>query len=116
MKSPEQFKKEMTEEEKPDSALIWKNRQQEGRPSAETAAEYIRSKGYDVTEADIQPLADGDLEDVAGGKLGGSGDYCNHNFILTGAEKKDSYYIFWEKTYREKKCTKCGQTRWEQVD
>ena len=30
--------------------------------------------------------------------------------------KKDSYYIFWEKTYREKKCTKCGQTRWEQVD
>lgn len=37
------------------------------------------------------------------------------NFILTGAEKKDSCYVFREKTYKEKKCTKCGQTRWEKM-
>ena len=38
------------------------------------------------------------------------------NFILTGAEKKDSCYVFRKKTYKEKKCTKSGQTRWEKND
>ena len=69
-----------------------------------------------VTDADMQPLNDDDLEDVAGGELGGSGDSCNHNFVYTGAEKDESYYIFWTAHYKEKKCTKCGQYRWEKVD
>ena len=116
MKSLEQFKNEITEEGKEEFLAYMKEQTAKGKPSAEAVAEYIRSKGYDVTDADMQPLNDDDLEDVAGGELGGSGDSCNHNFVYTGAEKDESYYIFWTAHYKEKKCTKCGQYRWEKVD
>ena len=70
MKSLEQFKNEITEEGKEEFLAYMKEQTAKGKPSAEAVAEYIRSKGYDVTDADMQPLNDDDLEDVAGGKLG----------------------------------------------
>ena len=117
MKSLEQFKNEITEEGKSEFFVYMKEQTAKGRTSAEAAAEYIRSKGYDVTEADLQPLDDDDLENVSGGIRTVFPDKCKHeNKVRTGRERDDSYYIFWTAHYVEYECTECGYKMWIDED
>ena len=74
---------------------------------SEAAAEYIRSKGYDVAAADLQPLGDDDLENVSGG-----GNLCIHKWKYLNKEKEESYYFFWTKRYKWCQCTTCGLKLW----
>ena len=113
MKSLEQFKKEITEEEKQKFLAYAEEQIAAGRSPAEIA-EYIRAKGYDVTADDISPVDDDNLEGVTGG-MKRSKDRCFHSWEKTGREKEDSYFIFWTKRYVEFKCTRCAlkQGKWQ---
>ena len=110
MKSFEQFKNETTEEEKLQFREYMEKQTLEGKPFAETAAEYIRSKGYDVSAADFQPLDDDELENVSGG-----GYPHSHKWKSLNREKVDSLYFFWKARYRYCQCEICGAREWVMV-
>ena len=43
-------------------------------------------------------------------------DKCEHDYILTGKECEDPFFIFWTRHKKEKICTKCGKTEWVHED
>ena len=72
-------------------------------------------KDDDVTADDIYPVDDDNLEGVTGG-LTPQGVVCYHDWVRTGREKDDSYFIFWTRRYVEYKCTRCGAKMCEAAD
>ena len=76
----------------------------------------------------MQELSPEELEQVAGGISPGDeyndtdeaaeycgGDYANgpHQWVKTGNQREDPFFIYWTRTAYEYRCSKCGATKWE---
>ena len=131
MKTLEQFKNDISEEEKSKIIAYVEEQKAAGKTSAKDVTEYIRNMGYDVTADDIKEamerddkdmvqLDDEELDGVAGG--GGSTseencngkrtycDKCEKNVLAKPTGKDDGAFFLWTKY--EYICPICHETFW----
>lgn len=114
------------------ASLLESNKATDQKEAALLAVKSIMN--IDLTEEDINGLSQSgelspeDLEQVAGGFGPGDeyndtdeafeycgGDYANgpHEWVRTGNQREEPFFIFWTRTAYEYRCTKCGATKWE---
>ena len=131
MKTLEQFKNDISEEEKSKIIAYVEEQKAAGKTSAKDLTEYIRNMGYDVTADDIKEamerddkamaqLDDEELDGVAGGQ-GSTGeenasglrrycDTCKKMVMARPTGKDDGAFFLWAKY--EYVCPVCHETFW----